>query len=212
MPSWTGEINTEKSDVNYSKGGWSPMPPRGLRLPLSRSGAAVDGYQDPRINGAAKKEVRHLRRCEPHFAIEPRWRPTDGKRCQRLRPPKTAFFAICLQRLIGRLCASQVLVSVGPHHGHSNRPGAFTPRVWNSPDCADARWRQLRLKYVHKPTFWAAAKTLARPDQNLCSPCSDTSCVGILHFGRFGSALGTLFDSPTEALLARASLRATKPC
>jgi hypothetical protein len=149
------------------------------------------------------------------------------------QPPKIAFFAICLQRLIGRLCASQVLVSVGPHHGHSNRPGAFTPRVWNSPDCAgfhalstcrlwkkaihnlpdaDARWRQLRLKYVHKPTFWAAAKTLARPDQNLCSPCSDTSCVGILHFGRFGSALGTLFDSPTEALLARASLRATKPC
>jgi hypothetical protein len=116
-----------------------------------------------------------------------------------------------LQRLIGRLCASQVLVSVGPHHGHSNRPGAFTPRVWNSPDCADARWRQLRLKYVHKPTFWAAAKTLARPDQNLCSPCSDTSCVGILHFGSLGSALGTLFDSPTEALLARASLRATKP-
>jgi hypothetical protein len=35
-----------------------------------------------------------------------------------------------------------------------------------------------------------------------------TSCVGILHFRPFGSALGTLFDSPTEALHVRASLRA----
>ena len=122
MPSWTGEINTEKSDVNYSKGGWSQMPPRGLRLSPCRSGAAVDDYRDPRISGAAKKEAQHLRRCEPHFAIEPRWRPMDGRQAlstpsaaEGSQPPKTVFFAVCLQRLIGRLCASQVLVSVGPH-------------------------------------------------------------------------------------------------
>jgi len=61
--------------------------------------------------------------------------------------------------------------------------------------------RQLRLKYVQTPAFWAAARISVRPDQNLCSlgptiqNLASASCVGILHFGPLGSALGTLFDS-----------------
>jgi hypothetical protein len=50
------------------------------------------------------------------------------------------------------------------------------------------RAAQLRLKYVQKPAFWAAATISVRPDQNLCSlaPTTGTSCVGILHFGPLG--------------------------
>src|SRR5258708_19804978 len=70
MPSWTGEINTETSDVIIPKGAWSPMAPRGLRLSPCRSGAAVDGYQEPAHKRRSVKKWHDICDGEPHFAVE----------------------------------------------------------------------------------------------------------------------------------------------
>jgi hypothetical protein len=74
MPSWTGEINTEKSDVNYSKGAWSPMAPRGFRLSLPNAQATR----------ARVDRLETLARCLDVYRVVFAWRSRRKVALERL--------------------------------------------------------------------------------------------------------------------------------